>query len=156
VSLSRLITPERARFIRFCVVGASGVVVNLAVFSLFFEVVLTSQFGDIDTRIAVANTIGIIISIFTNFLLNNHWTWGDRVQSDGPRFLSKGFGKRLGKFYLVSSIAGAVQLGVTQIVHTNFDVMAQMAVLAGIAVATAINFVANNVWTFRSELPDSP
>jgi putative flippase GtrA len=39
-------------------------------------------------------------------------------------------------------------------VHTNFDIMAQMAVLVGIAVATVINFVANNVWTFRSEAPN--
>jgi len=151
MGLSRFITPERARFIRFCVVGASGVVVNLVFFSLVYLWLLESMATiDKDLRFLLANLVGFLISVFTNFLLNDYWTWGDRAKHHDH------FWRRLGAFYLVSSVAGVVQLGVAQLVHVSFHVIEQLAVLVGIGVATIINFVANNVWTFKEGADPSP
>src|SRR5262249_29752191 len=69
-------------FIKFCVIGASGVVVNLGVFTalLFLGV---NKF--------VASPIAIQCSIITNFLGNNYWTFRWRnlaggVHARGLRF----------------------------------------------------------------------
>jgi len=144
-----MFTEDRVRFIRFCAVGASGVVVNLGVFTLFQVVLLANLVPGDDTRFLLANVSGVAVSIFTNFLLNDFWTWGDREKRGHAHFWS-----RLSKFYVVSSAAAAVQVGVAWLVRSQFGMMDQLAVLIGIGVATVINFTANHFWTFR-EHPES-
>ena len=134
---------DRIRFIRFCVVGVSGVVVNLGFFTLA-HAVLAPRWPDTANAFVIANLIGFLISVFTNFLLNDFWTWGDREKRGHGHFWA-----RLSKFYLVSSVAGGVQLGVASLCHVRFGVHEHASVLIGIGVATAINYVANNIWTFR-------
>ncbi len=127
------VTPERLRVVRFCIVGASGVVVNLAVFELAFMVL----------TFVASNALGIAVSIFTNFLLNDRWTWGDR---DKAPFL-----RRVTAFYVVSLSAALVQLGASWVCYDLLDFHRHVALLLGIAAATGINFVSNNIWTFRSK-----
>lgn len=143
MSLKAMVTEERVRFVRFCVVGASGVIVNLAIFTLFMNVVLVTRIAGDDDRFLAANFAGFLVSVLTNFLLNDFWTWGDREKQGHDHFF-----RRLGKFYVVSSIAGAVQLGVAFGARSWFGLWDQLAVLVGIGVATVINFVANHLWTF--------
>lgn len=149
--LRRLMTPERVRFVRFCVVGASGVVVNLAVFTLVHAWLLVDALPDESTRFVVANSAGFAVSVLTNFVLNDFWTWGDRGKHGHAHFVS-----RLMKFYLVSSIGGAVQIAVAYLTRdaladTTLPLIDHLAVLVGVGVATIINYVANNVWTFREK-----
>ena len=139
-----MFTKDRMRFIRFCVVGASGVFVNLGIFTLFQAIVLAQVMPDEDARFLVANFSGVAVSIFTNFLLNDFWTWGDREKHGHAHFWT-----RLLKFYLVSSVAAAVQVGVAWLVRSHFGMLDQLAVLIGIGVATVINFTANHFWTFQ-------
>lgn len=144
------------RIIKFAVVGASGVVVNLAVFHSvlwgFSESALSS-----DIRVFVANAIGIVVSIFTNFMLNDRWTWGDRVKGDRRRdWLSRVF-----KYYVSASGAAGVQLAVTSLSFAlvfdpaidtrvfGLDVDATFALLTGIACGMFINFAASHLWAFR-------
>ena len=129
--IKRLLTPERLRLLRFCIVGASGVVVNLAAFEVAF---MAFSF-------VVSNSIGIAVSIFTNFMLNDRWTWADRAK--------KPFWHRLSAFYLVSLSAAAVQLGFSYACYEWLEIQRHLSLLIGIAAATGINFVTNNVWTFR-------
>ena len=142
--IEALITPERARFVRFCVVGASGVVVNLGVFSLFMYWVLPGVVPAEASRFVAANFAGFFVSVFTNFLLNDYWTWGDRKEEHANSLRT-----RLTKFYLVSSVAGGVQMGVAYAVRAWIIPVNEVAVLVGIGVATIINFVVNNIWTFK-------
>ena len=58
------------RFLRFGLVGASGVVVNMA--ALIF---LTEK---LKINYAVSSLAAIELSILSNFALNNAWTWADR------------------------------------------------------------------------------
>ncbi|MFT7623858.1 MAG: dolichol-phosphate mannosyltransferase [Myxococcota bacterium] len=140
----RYMTPERARFLRFCAVGASGVVVNLGIFTVAMAMLLPGWIESDDSRFLAANGVGFLVSVLTNFLLNDFWTWGDREKRGHAHFWS-----RLGRFYTVSSVAGVVQLGVAFAVRAYLGVWDQLAVLVGIGVATVINFVANNIWTFK-------
>jgi putative flippase GtrA len=175
--LRRHLTPEQRRVIKFLVVGASGVPVNVGVVWLCTVVLDPARFEGIRAmasdllgvatltatglRDMASYGIGILVSIFTNFVLNHYWTWGDRVVGDDRgRFL-----KRLAKFYLVSSVAATVQLGTSSLVsalargneffnasiHGDFRVYHAVAPMVGILAGMTINFVVNNWWTFRKK-----
>jgi len=148
----RLTAARLLRLVRFGVVGGTGVVVNLVVFRILLWALPDSML--IEHQILVANFVGVIVSIFTNFLLNDRWTWGDREKGEN-RWLG-----RLGKYYLTASVAGGVQLGVTSLSfewfwrHMGLELMGHalspdLALLTGIASGMAINFVVSHVWTFK-------
>lgn len=152
------------RFIKFCTVGVSGVAVNLGCLALFAGV-----FG-VQANLAAA--LAIEVSINTNFLVNEMWTFRDR--SEGK----SGFLKRLARFHLVSLVGAAIQwgifVGMNLIFATTFgqDISLVAAVtdppdvgnwmylsqLTGIGVATIWNFVANFYWTWKhvDETPSRP
>jgi len=150
---------EHVRFIQFCVVGTTGLLVNLAVFTLLNDCVLSPMAVTSGARFVAANLGGFVVSVLTNFLLNDWWTWGDREKRGRQHYV-----QRLGKFYVVSSAAGAVQVGVAWAFRTfvflplvsgegELGWLEQGAVVIGVGVATLINFVANHIWTFREESP---
>lgn len=139
--LHRFTTPGQRRFIKFCVVGASGVPVNLAVTWLAHSMLFATVSPD--WRKALSFLVGIAVSIFTNFLLNDMWTWGDRDK------VERGFWGRLARFYLVCSVASAIQFGVALALSLWLHMHYLIAQLVGIALATAANFAVNNLWTFK-------
>ena len=147
VLLRRWLSKEQRRFIKFCVVGTSGVPVNLLCTWLGYAFV----FGMLDElpRKAGAYLLGIFVSIFTNFLLNDLWTWRDRQGT------LQGFAPRLGKFYLVCSLASAIQFGTAMGLTIWLGLHYLLAQVVGIGLAMAINFLVNNAWTFRAHSPSS-
>ena len=144
----RLLSREQRRFIKFCVVGASGVPVNLAFTWVGFHLVFAALSPDF--RRAGAFLLGIGVSVFTNFLLNDLWTWGDRGRA------GRSFAGRLGRFYLVSSAAAGLQFGTAMTLSLWLHFHYLMAQLFGIALAMFANFVVNNVWTFRGDGGSAP
>ena len=60
-------------FIKFAVVGLSGVIVNLGIFTLLLQANVNKY---------IASPISIEVSIITNFLLNNYWTFRSRKSYD--------------------------------------------------------------------------
>lgn len=155
------------RFLKFCAVGASGVLVNLAVLAAL------TGFG---VRSSYASAWAIEISILSNFAINEWWTFRDR--SHGTLV------GRAARFQLVSLVGGALQwlvfLGgivallrllegpgavdayfggegpffqhyVQRLVREPPDVGAGVypAQLTGIAAATGWNYLANFYWTWR-------
>jgi len=140
----RLLPPAWLRFVKFGLVGASGVVVNLA----FVWVGLALWNGSPEgTRKALASALGIVVSVFTNFLLNDAWTWADRRKGDRRRDLLA----RVGRYYLASAAAIALQYGVAMVLAQAADWNLYLAQLVGIALGTVVNYVVNNVWTFRDQ-----
>ena len=153
VAISR--EPSARRFLKFCAVGASGVVVNLAALALF---------GDgLGIHANIAAALAIELSIISNFLLNDGWTFSER--NEGPRWL------RMGRFHAVSLVGAAIQW--TVFVTLNATVAAwilhlpgetwsvvtrppdvgfymYLSQLSGVVIATAWNFGANNFWTWRT------
>lgn len=155
-----LMTKEQRRFVKFALVGGSGVFVNIAVAFLCSQVALASWVDRISAD-RTANLVAILVSIFTNFLINDSWTWSDRAKSSGKR----SWLKRCGFYYATNGVAGALQFGVTILVISMvaaegvyfgvsaLDVRAAFAALVGIAVATPLNYVINNKVTFREKKP---
>lgn len=121
-------------FIKFLVVGASGVVVNLGFFTLFLTLGINKF---------LASPIAIELSIVWNFLFNNFWTFRWRKTADRTRI--RGF-----KFNLVSLLALGVSYGTFVAMSLTFpDIAPQVHQLIGIVPATLVNYLLNSYWTFR-------
>ena len=139
---------ELTRFVKFCVVGLSGVGVN---YGLYWMLTRFAGFAPLDDAAAggilsgnLAMAISIETSIITNFILNNYFTFADRNVRGAKAFI-----KRLVNFNLICLIGGLIQIGVANLFAVTFGIYDLIAVLAGIAVATLWNFLLNNWWTWR-------
>jgi dolichol-phosphate mannosyltransferase len=126
---------ERSKtFLKFTAVGATGVVVNLVSFTLLMNAGLHKF---------IASPIAIEISIVTNFILNNFWTFSQREHND--RIHIRGL-----KFNIISFIA----LGVSYSTFLILSVLdptgvPQIHQAIGIVPATLINYFLNSYWTFK-------
>lgn len=149
---------QLARFVKFGVVGGSGVFVNLGVARLVFWA-LGALITSADTRQVVANICGVVISIFTNFLLNDTWTWGDRLKGGRRQWVA-----RLLRYYATCSIAGLVQVTAASLSYRllwrplhlqvlGIDPALELSVLVGIACGMAINFPISHLWAFKDDEP---
>ncbi len=140
--LRERLSPEQRRFIKFCVVGASGVFVNLG-----FVWVGLQLFASLDKapREAAASALGIVVSVFGNFVLNSVWTWGDRDKGTRKRDLLG----RVALYYLASSAAIGIQFGVAQLLALGFGMLIYAAQAIGILAGTVVNYVMNHYITFR-------
>jgi dolichol-phosphate mannosyltransferase len=126
-----------SRLLKFCIVGGSGVVVNYGIY-----LPLTRGLGVVAEW---AQAVSIAVSILTNFLLNELWTFRDR-RSGG----AGGLFRRLGQFCLVSLVGAGIQWGVSMpLCFRALRLPDLLAVLIGIGVATAWNFLLNLIWTWR-------
>jgi dolichol-phosphate mannosyltransferase len=121
-------------FIKFCIVGGSGVVVNLGVFTLLLLLGMNKY---------VASPIAIEVSILTNFLFNNFWTFRWRNTRDTLRM--KGL-----KFNTVSVIALGVSYGTFVVSSLTFPALPpQIHQAIGIVPALLVNYLMNSYWTFK-------
>ena len=117
------------QLVRFGVVGASGYVVNLAIYGALLEAGLHYR---------GAATGAWVGGVLNNFWWNRHWTFAAR---DGHA------GFQAARFFVVSFTAFIVSLGVlTVLVDTGVAKLPAQA-LAIIAV-TPLNFVGNKLWSF--------
>ena len=119
-----------ARFVRFGIVGALGVVVN--------SVVLFLVHGVFGLPLLLASALAVETAIIHNFIWNERWTFGE------PSFSVV----RLGKFNLTSLGGLLITLGVLHLMVEYGKVHYLLANLAGIALATAWNFALSLFWTW--------
>ena len=129
-------TGELARFIKFMAVGLSGVGVNMGILWLLTE--------KADLYYLLSAAVGIEISIISNFLLNNRFTFRDRNLPG-----TKSFFARLVRFNAVSLTALGINLGVLWMLTELFGLYYIVSNLFGIGCAFLWNFFANNWWTWR-------
>lgn len=125
-------------FCRFGVVGLSGVAVNLAMFTLFIHYGVNKF---------LASPIAIEVSIITNFILNNYWTFNGRKTRDSTRIKGLKFNV-ISLLSLVVSYSTFIAMGLLLP-----QVSPQWHQLIGIAPAMLVNYFFNAYWTFR-ELPE--
>jgi dolichol-phosphate mannosyltransferase len=126
-------------FLKFAIVGGSGVIVNMGCFFL-----LTRYAG---LHIEYASPIAIEISILTNFFLNNIWTFRKRNTNVG-------LASRILRYHLVTGLAGLVNYGILLLLAKVFGVNDLIANLVGIIIGTFINFFLNSLWTWRIKAED--
>jgi dolichol-phosphate mannosyltransferase len=120
------------QLVRFGAVGASGYVVNLAVFAACVHL-----FG-IDYRLSAV--VAFAVSVLNNFVLNRHWTFD--AKEDHPV-------RQAVRFFTVSLVA----FGFTYVVLVALVDAGLMKVLAqaiAIVAGTPLSFVGQKLWSFRA------
>ena len=137
VCLWKLQIINRLVFIKYCVIGLVGVIVNLG----FFQLMLAFDWNQY-----IASPIAIELSIISNFLGNNYWTFSHRELTGRKRV-------RLALFNLVSlftlSVGYASFVLLTMLFPTALPVLLQ-----GVAIvpAVALNYIMSSRWVFRGSV----
>lgn len=115
---------------KFCLVGASGYVVNLAVYAL-----LLRAFG---VHYLPAAVCSFLVAVTNNYTWNRLWTFRDRrghVAYQGMRFL------------VVSTAALGTNLAVLYVL-VSLGVGKLPAQALAIILVTPLNFAGNKLWSF--------
>jgi dolichol-phosphate mannosyltransferase len=118
---------------RFGAVGASGYVVNLAVFAACVHLL------KIDYRLA--SVIAFLVSVGNNFWLNRHWTFSAKEHHPARQAI---------KFFAVSLVA----YGFSYVLLTSLvdDAGLDKVIAQAIAVVAAmpLSFIGQKLWSFRA------
>jgi dolichol-phosphate mannosyltransferase len=93
-----------------------------------------------------ATTVGIAVSITTNFILNKAWTFEDRDFS-ALRTL-----KQYGMFAGFSTVGAVIQLTLVYLFVQSYAMQYSSALILAIAVASIGNFLFNKKWTFHEKV----
>jgi len=115
---------------KFCVVGAIGYAINLAVYDAILRT---------GVHYLVAATCSFLVAVTNNYVLNRAWTFRDRrrgVASQGARFFAVSLAS-LGANLLVLHLL--ISLGSGKLVGQAI----------AIVLVTPLNFVGNKLWSFR-------
>ncbi len=118
---------------KFALVGGSGILVNE-----FFLWFFTEIFG---FYYLVSSAIAIELSIISNFVLNNYWTFGDRKKDVG-------FFRRLIKFNSVSLIGMVFTILILHLLTEYFGIYYLISNLIAISIVFVWNYFANKRWTW--------
>ena len=119
------------QLVKFCVVGASGYVVNLAVYTLLV------RRAHIHYIPAAAGSFAVAVT--NNYTWNRLWTFSHQrghVAYQGLRFL------------VVSLVTLAANIALLRLfVHLSVDKITAQAI--AVVLVTPLNFVGNKLWSFR-------
>jgi dolichol-phosphate mannosyltransferase len=122
-------------FVKYSIVGFSGVLINLGAY-----VFLTRYLGMMPE---IAPILSIEISLLSNFMFNNFWTFKKRlIQSN---FLS-----RLFQFHLVAGISGILNYSIFFVSFRYLMINDIFANLLGISAAAIMNYLINSNWTWKT------
>ncbi len=110
-------------FIKFSVVGATGVVVNEG---------LLIAFQSMGVYLLLAGAVAIEVSILSNFVMNDLWTFKDRRSGH--------FAVRLVKFNVLMLAGLVLNLAVLDVGTAYFGIAAAVANLVGIGAAFFLRY----------------
>jgi putative flippase GtrA len=117
---------------KFSVVGATGYIVNLAVY--------TALLRGAGLHYTLAATCSFVVAVTNNYLWNRLWTFRDQrghVAWQGLRFL------------VVALVAYGANLAILAVfVESGIDKVLAQAI--AVILVTPLNFIGNKLWSFRS------
>jgi len=136
--------PQRPRLVRsllsirnwkqlgkFCVVGAVGYLINLAVYDALLHAGL---------HYLLAATCSFLVAVTSNYTWNRHWTFREHRGHVGVQGM---------RFFLVSLAALGANLVVLHVLIAQGGLDKLPAQAIAIVVVTPLNFVGNKLWSFR-------
>ncbi len=126
------------RFIKFGIVGTSGIIVNTFFLWLGHE--------KIGLPVALASPAAVAFAILNNFLLNDYWTWSDKRTAKKFSFFH-----RLWRYYVSASFGSVINYAVLLILTEIFSVFYLLANLVGIFFGMASNFMLGEFWVFKKK-----
>lgn len=169
------VTPTKrsvvAEFLRFGIVGGSGVVVNLLVTYVMTQLnggvsndnrVVIPLWGDYALRFTIVVwVVAFLVANLWNFELNRYWTFKREVR--------RGWWAEFWPFLVIGSVAAGVgaviKLALTNPTspvylpsplfndHEGIRARAYWSQLITIVLTMPINYIVNKLWTFRAATP---
>ena len=121
-------------FIKYSLVGVSGVFVNLGLYLFLTRYYEISEL--------VAPLIAIESALISNFILNNFWTFGKRITQSRIRV-------KFVKFHLVSGFSALINYSAFLTLFLVFGLYDILANLIGIGLAAIVNYLINSNWTWK-------
>lgn len=131
---------QNAVLIKFMTVGASGVVVGLVLLTIL----------KIWLHPAVANTISVELTIVSNFVLNDVFTFKQNHSSGGGAIRRL---YRLVKYNIVS-LAGLALNSVVFFILNSFGVFYVWSYLTAVLAAFVLNYFGSSRWAWRSVMTE--
>jgi putative flippase GtrA len=119
------------QLVKFSLVGATGYVINLAVYSALLK--------GADNHYRTAAVLAFCVAVTNNFLWNRHWTF---KAGDGHA------GFQAARFLVVSLVALAFNLVVLELLVSIAGTPKIPAQALAVLAATPLNFVGNKLWSF--------
>ena len=116
--------------LRYCAVGATGYVVNLAAFLI----------ADRSMTYTLAFSLAFVLAATSNFVWNRVWTF--RVRHGVPHH-------QYVRFLTVSAMALCLDLVVLRVLVEAAGMAKVSAAALAILVATPVSFLGNKLWTFQ-------
>lgn len=116
---------------KFCVVGAVGYLINLAV----YDVLLHAGF-----HYLLAATCSFLVAVTSNYTWNRLWTFREHRGHVGIQGL---------RFFVVSLAALGANLLILHLLVADGGLDKLPAQAVAIVVVTPLNFVGNKLWSFR-------
>tara|TARA_A100001011_G_scaffold228999_1_gene237137 strand:+ start:239 stop:1366 length:1128 start_codon:yes stop_codon:yes gene_type:complete len=121
-------------FVKYSLVGFSGVLINLGIYAFLTRYYNFSE--------AIAPLLSIEAALISNFLLNNFWTFGSRSNQSRVRV-------KFLKFHLVSGLGALINYLVFLLLFFVLEIHDIFANLIGIAFAAVVNYLINSNWTWK-------
>ena len=120
------------KFIKFCVVGFSGMVIDFGTTWLLKEKVKVNKY--------IANSTGFVLAATSNYIWNRFWTF----QSENSHVVTEYF-----SFIIISLIGLAINNFLIYLLSDKMKFNFYLSKLIAIGVVTIWNFVLNYLITFR-------
>jgi dolichol-phosphate mannosyltransferase len=122
------------RFLLFCAVGLTGVVVHMSALALALDAA--------DLRFSVAQAVATVVAITWNFVLNNRLTYSDQ------RLTGWGFVKGLLWFQVICSVGAVSNVGAASWIYDNGPEW-WVAGLGGALMGAVWNYVVSAAFVWR-------
>ena len=116
---------------KFCTVGATGYVINLAVYTALLKWAGLHYLG--------AATVSFIVAVSSNYWWNRHWTF----RGERGNFAFQGM-----RFFVVSGVVFGANLVLLRAL-VEFGVGKVLAQAIAVVAVTPLNFLGNKLWSFR-------
>ncbi|NCD41150.1 MAG: GtrA family protein [Bacteroidia bacterium] len=132
MNLSPCFTAELVgKFLKFGVVGASGVLVDFGFTVLAKEVLGIQKY--------ISNGIGFTLAATSNYFLNRWWTF----ESHNPEVVMEYL-----RFILISMAGLGINTAILWVLVSRFKINFYLSKAGAIAVVTLWNFIMNYLFTF--------
>jgi dolichol-phosphate mannosyltransferase len=139
-----LITSGRTgnQFLRFSLVGSSGVLVNLAVY--------TGAIYILSWHYLTAATLSFLVAMTNNFILNRYWTFKSHQTG------RSGAGGQYFRYFVVTLFGYLVNMALLLVFIDGLHWQEVLSQLLAIMVTTMTNFLGSKLWAFKTTPPSAP
>ena len=120
-----------SKFLKFGIVGCSGMIIDLGITYLCKEILRINKF--------ISNGIGFILAATSNYFLNRIWTFNSQSEEIGVQYI---------QFMIVSSIGLAINSLSLYFFNEKLKWNFYLSKLVAIAITTIWNFFGNLLFTF--------